>query len=348
VRSISHRYLDPLDQIWLATAERIGLRVERTGDAYAATDGDRTLRLGVPAALDADDCLAQMIFHELCHWLVEGPDALRLPDWGLDNTSARDEAREHACLRVQAHLAGRHGLRGVLAPTTDYRAFYDRLPADPLGPGRDEDVIAARLAVRRADRTPWGPHLEAALAATAAVVARAAAFAPPGSLHAAMTSPPPPHPTGLPPSPRAAGEARTCGACSWRDTSGICRQTEGPSAVAAACAARAAARPTTRSRSSATTRPSPSCLSWWSIAAATSRSAARAIAAPRWAAAAAASRSPARCTRSARSRAASSSAAARTVSSPAAASACRSDRAPDAARPRGVAPPAADRLIGGA
>lgn len=234
MRSISHRYLDPLDQIWLATAERIGLRVERTGDAYAATDGDRTLRLGVAAALDADDCLAQMIFHELCHWLVEGHDALRLPDWGLDNTTSRDEAREHACLRVQAHLADRHGLRGVLAPTTDYRAFYDGLPADPLDPRRADDVVAARLAIRRADRPPWGPHLEAALAATAAVVAQAAAFAPEGSLHAAMTAPPPPHPAGLPPSPTGAGQGRTCGACGWRDESGVCRQSDGPSAVAAA------------------------------------------------------------------------------------------------------------------
>ncbi|HTE56938.1 MAG TPA: YkgJ family cysteine cluster protein [Kofleriaceae bacterium] len=239
MRSISHRYRDPLDEIWLATAGRVGLRVQRSGDVYASTDGRRTLQLGEAASLDADDCLAQMIFHELCHSLVEGPDAFSRPDWGLDNTSARDEAREHACLRVQAHLADRHGLRGVLAPTTDYRTFYDRLPADPLAPHRHPEVVAARLGIRRADRPPWAPHLAAALAATAEVVASAARFAGPDSLHAAVVAPPAAHPTGLPPSPLAAAERRTCGQCAWRDEAGLCRQTEEPRAVAAdwpACA----------------------------------------------------------------------------------------------------------------
>jgi hypothetical protein len=231
MRAVTHRYADPLDQIWLAAAARIGLRVERSGDVYASTDGRATLTVGERATLDADDCLAQMIFHELCHSLVEGPDAFGRPDWGLDNTGTRDEAREHACLRVQAHLADRHGLRGVLAPTTEYRVFYDTLPRDPLSPRRSADVTAAILGLRRADRPPWGPHLEAALAATAEIARNAARFAEHDTLYALTGAPPAPHPTGLPPSPLG-GPDRVCGRCAWRDAAGLCRQAS-PDPVAA-------------------------------------------------------------------------------------------------------------------
>jgi hypothetical protein len=199
-RQVHHRYVDPLDQVWLATARRIGLRIERSGEVYASTDGSGTLRLGAHATLDADDCLAQMIFHELCHALVEGAASFARPDWGLDNTGPRDVAREHACLRTQAALAGRHGLRGLLAPTTDFRAFYDRLSEDPLAPAAparsgaapetaetsqmsgaaaavDPSIALARSAVRRADEPPWAPHLESALRATAAIARAVAPFA---------------------------------------------------------------------------------------------------------------------------------------------------------------------------
>ena len=63
--------------------------------------------------------------------LVQGETGFGKRDWGLDNTSDRDVVREHATLRVQAFLAARHGLRRVLAPTTDFRAFWEALPADP-------------------------------------------------------------------------------------------------------------------------------------------------------------------------------------------------------------------------
>jgi hypothetical protein len=224
---VTHLYRDPLDQIWLATAGRVGLRIERGDDVYASTDGHQTLRIGATPTLDRDDSLAQMIFHELCHSLVEGPDSFARPDWGLDNTGPRDEAREHACLRLQAHLADRHGLRRFLAPTTDYREYYDRLPADPLEPRRDPAATAAIFGAQRAERPPWGPHLAAALAATAEVVHRAAAFADPAGLYQVADPPPAPHPSGLPPSPLA----RRCGTCAWRSPAGVCRQAE--AAVAA-------------------------------------------------------------------------------------------------------------------
>jgi hypothetical protein len=225
VRTALFRYLDPLDQIWLATARRIGLSVERGDDVYASTDGRRTLRIGSAPTLDPDDSLAQMIFHELCHSLVEGPDSFAQPDWGLDNTGARDELREHACLRLQAHLAGRVGLRGFLAPTTEYRAYWDGLPGDPFSPRRDPSVVAAVFGAQRAEKPPWAPHLMAALAATAEIAARAASFADGESLLSALEPVPPPHASGL--WPWAAASDRRCGTCAWRGEAGTCRQADG-------------------------------------------------------------------------------------------------------------------------
>ena len=96
-----HRYIDPLTQVWLGAARRIGLRVVRTPDAYAATDGRGTLAIGDDATLDADDSLAQMIFHELCHSLVEGEDVVRARPTGAWTTPApiTTGASTRACAR---------------------------------------------------------------------------------------------------------------------------------------------------------------------------------------------------------------------------------------------------------
>jgi hypothetical protein len=224
-REVSHRYVDPLAQIWLGAARRIGLRVERTPDAYAATDGRGTLAIGDDTALDADDSLAQMVFHELCHSLVEGEASFARPDWGMDNTGPDHDWREHACLRVQWLLAGRHGLRGLFAPTTEFRAFWDGFSGDVLADRRDPSVPAAIAGVRRADQPPWAPALGEALAATARIAADAARFASPGTLWLGVAPPPDAHPTGLP----AGAGAGTCGTCAWRhDHRGgaRCRQAE--------------------------------------------------------------------------------------------------------------------------
>ncbi|UCH29998.1 MAG: hypothetical protein JSV06_02955, partial [Myxococcales bacterium] len=138
-RKPRHIYLDPLDAIWLTVAGRIGFRVQRSSEVYASSDGQGTMTIGDPSTLDPDDCLAQMILHELCHSLIEGAQSLRLPDFGLDNESVRDVAWEHACLRLQAWLTDKHGLRGVLAPTTDFRSYYDELPEDPFA-GEDPAI----------------------------------------------------------------------------------------------------------------------------------------------------------------------------------------------------------------
>lgn len=225
-REVTHRYIDPAAQIWLGAAKKIGLRVVRTPDAYAATDGNGTLAIGDDASLDADDSLAQMIFHELCHSLVEGEDAFAKPDWGMDNTGPDHDWREHACLRTQWILAGRHGLRGVFAPTTEFRAFWDGLSGDVLADRTDPGVQAAIAAVRRAALPPWGPHLGNALVATAQVAAATAGFAndrsPTGASLWALVEPArAAHPSGLP-----AGDADgACGTCAWRAGT-KCRQAE--------------------------------------------------------------------------------------------------------------------------
>jgi hypothetical protein len=199
--------------VWLGAARRIGLAVVRTPDAYAATDGNGTLAIGDDSMLDADDSLAQMIFHELCHSLVEGEESFGKPDWGMDNTGPDHDWREHACLRLQWVLTGRHGLRVLFAPTTDFRAFWDRLSGDVLADRTDRSVQAAILGLRRAELPPWAPALGEALAATARIAQEAARFGgEPDVLWRGVTAPPAPHPTGLP-----AGSAQaSCAACAWR------------------------------------------------------------------------------------------------------------------------------------
>lgn len=180
-RDPTHRYLDPLDHVWLGVARAVGLTIERSDEVYAHAPGDARLVIGNPSTLDPDDCLAQMILHELCHALVEGPGSFAEPDWGLDNTSPKDLVREHACLRLQASLADRVGLRDFLGATTIFRRYYDALPEDPMAGDEDPAAGIARDALARADAPPFAPHLADALAATGVIVRAAAAFEPEGA-----------------------------------------------------------------------------------------------------------------------------------------------------------------------
>jgi Fe-S-cluster containining protein len=124
-------------------------------------------------------------------------------------------------------LTGRHGLRALFAPTTEFRTtFWDRLSdsgSDVLADRTDRSVIAAIAALRRAEHPPWGPHLGGALAATARIAREAAAHSTdPAVLWSGVTAPPAQHPSGLP-----AGNAGDCGSCAWRyDGRGVsrCRQ----------------------------------------------------------------------------------------------------------------------------
>lgn len=173
MRPILHRYEDPLARIWINCAEQIGFKVVRSPDVYASTDGQGTLLIAEDAQLDPDDSLAQMILHELCHALVEGEARQRQLDWGLGIDGGGNPWREHACLRLQALLAERFGLRDFLAPTTDYRvSFWNQLPSDPLwaspesGGQREKSCVAARLGFQRAMQTRWRVPMEKAFNTT--------------------------------------------------------------------------------------------------------------------------------------------------------------------------------------
>jgi len=169
-RQPQHTYLDPLDAIWLTVAARIGFRVERSPEVYASTDGKGVMMIGDPSTLDPDDCLAQMILHELCHSLIEGAESLAVPDFGLDNESERDVVREHACLRLQAWLTDKHGLRRALAPTTDFRGYYDGLSEAPFKDATDPAAALAKQGAARSKEAPWAPHLCEGLEATAKIL----------------------------------------------------------------------------------------------------------------------------------------------------------------------------------
>lgn len=176
MRLVSRHYRDPLDQVWLGAAAAMGVKVTRSSQVFAAWDGQGGLVLGAEETLDADDCLGQMIFHELCHSLVQGPANLSRPDWGLDNIGDGDLHREHACLRTQCALLTPLGLRTAFAPTTEHRVFYDSLSEDSLL-GDGEVVLLARAAIERAGDAPWNPHLSAALKATRTIIGAASTFA---------------------------------------------------------------------------------------------------------------------------------------------------------------------------
>ena len=181
-----------IERIWIAAAAQIGLRVERTAAAYATSDGTGRIFIANDEHLDRDDAVAQLIFHEICHALCEGPERATLPDWGLDNTGAEPDhvVHEHACLRLQIHLAAPYALRDLMAPTTEYRGYHDRLPIDPLADDGDPSVPLARAAAARAGAPPWREALASAMALTSRALQ---------------------HPLGF----RVGPADQSCGSCAW-------------------------------------------------------------------------------------------------------------------------------------
>ncbi len=209
-RDITHRYEDPLDAIWLACARDIGLDIVRRDDVYASFDGDHTLTLCKSSSFDADDSLAQLILHELCHGLVAGKKGATRQDWGLSNTDERDLVLEHACHRVQAALADQYGLRALFAVTTEWRPYWDALPVDPLRLGDDDPAIArARTAFERAHNGPWAADIQTALMRTAQLAATLRDAGVASDSLWSLTKPM--HRAGF---PIGDGDA-ACGSCAW-------------------------------------------------------------------------------------------------------------------------------------
>lgn len=182
MRTIDRTYQDPLELIWIQTAAELGIKVERDATVFASWDGAGTLLIGTPETLDADDSLAQMIFHEICHALVEGPEAFQLPDWGLESDNPAHRVREHACLRLQAALADKYGLREFLASTTVYRKYYDSLPSNPLDDDGDPSVAPAQAGRQRSHEEPWSAPLDRALRLTFGIADLVSRIAPVASL----------------------------------------------------------------------------------------------------------------------------------------------------------------------
>ena len=214
---------DPdIDDVWIRAASSCGFQVVRGSAAYASTDGGGTILIGTPDSLDADDSLAQLVLHELCHALVQGEHRWALADWGLDNTTDRDDVAEAACLRLQAELADRQGLREVMTPTTSWRTYYRQLPADPLLASTAADEPAcekARDGLGLADRKGLTAVLTTALQSTAGLLRE-------GDRGHSLAGA---HPLGFPLGPAT----QTCGSCAWRYVGGRgtaverCRQSVG-------------------------------------------------------------------------------------------------------------------------
>jgi len=228
-RSIVHHYQDPVDLIWLRAAADLGLTIQRSAEAYAAYDGKGTLTISVGDDFDADDSLAQMIFHEICHWLVSGIGAKDLPDWGLSNTSNHDLIYEYACHRLQAVLSAPFGLRAFMAVTTNWRPYWDALPEDPLKDGNDPAIALAQTGFQLAQTPPFESVLTRSLSATAVIADVVRGVAQPSSLWSVTRAR---HRLG---SPLSGSEALRCGSCAWAISgkSGLrCRQHKSPGKIA--------------------------------------------------------------------------------------------------------------------
>ena len=181
-RKISKTYGDPLDLIWTQTARCLGMNVVRSKEVFAAWDGQSELSIGSPEDLDPDDSLSQMVFHEICHALVQGDEGWSQENWGLNNTDGRDDVREHACIRLQAALAGPYGLREFFAITTDWRFYHDALLENPLQAGEDPAIAIATKAHQHATQGPWASSIQQALQATRTIVQATKEFADKDSL----------------------------------------------------------------------------------------------------------------------------------------------------------------------
>jgi hypothetical protein len=196
----------PIESIWITAVHEAGWELTRTPDNYATTDGVGRILIGEDQVLDVDDALAQLVFHELCHALVQGPSSWAQPDWGLSNTDDQDIIAEHACLCLHALLASPFGLRELMAPTTEYRAYHDALTPQALASPTDAAARRAQAALELPGNARLVAIVKRALVLTAQTLANDATTSP-----AASAGPDALHPTGL-----AWGDEReSCGTCAW-------------------------------------------------------------------------------------------------------------------------------------
>ncbi len=147
---LSQAVRDELGGVWCRALEALGLRLRRGSDAFVSYDGRGTLWIAPDADLDPEDTLAQLIFHEVCHWAVEGEDAGQRVDWGFGPPS-EDTTPERRCLELQAGAARHFGLARLMRPTTEFAPWYDqalseaRLSLDLLHSGRFAPTVVEAL-----------------------------------------------------------------------------------------------------------------------------------------------------------------------------------------------------------
>ena len=193
---------EAITSLWMSVAAEAGWQVIRTTDAYASSDGAGRISIAVDEALDGDDAPAQLIFHELCHALTQGPPSWAQPDWGLSNTDTRDVVAEHACLCVHVLLTAPFALRAAMAPTTEYRAYHDGLDLDAVAVSDEAAPARARAALALPGNAKLRDCVVRGLAATRAALDETTASAERDGER---------HPVGF-----AWGRAEhSCGTCAW-------------------------------------------------------------------------------------------------------------------------------------
>ena len=155
------------DPLWVELLAAVGFRLARRSTSYVWYDGAGEVAVAPDDELDVDDTLAQILLHELVHFLVQGESSRAEADWGLDNLTDRDAYLEEAALVLQLRILREAGLERVLVPTTDFRGYY---LAEASAEERPDRVSAAEVGWARWQNWPHRPQAEAALAATLAAL----------------------------------------------------------------------------------------------------------------------------------------------------------------------------------
>lgn len=152
-----------VDDLWVGLLSAAGFTLKRRSTSYVWYDGAGEIAIAPDEELDADDTLAQIILHELVHFLVQGEEARHEPDWGLDNLSDQHAYLEEAALVMQLRLLTAWQLEQVLVPTTDFRPYY---LSEAGSESRTDRLAAAEAGWSRWLAWPHRSVAEAALRAT--------------------------------------------------------------------------------------------------------------------------------------------------------------------------------------
>ena len=140
-----------LTPLWTKAAEALGMQVVRSHDAYASWDGRGTLTIGCDETLDENDTVAQLIFHEICHALLEAIAACGTAARGVNLDLFLPLALPNP-LDPKRHLEAAESRRQVLLDVGDL-ALEDRVGrGQPLRWGHLHAGAGARVGCVGEDR----------------------------------------------------------------------------------------------------------------------------------------------------------------------------------------------------